>query len=235
MRIAVSAISIAALSLLAAACELQPPPPKSAAAPTPPTPAPTPAPEGGSGSQAAPTPTPPVQPEAAPVDAGVRQKIEITPRCLQVAKHVAGVIIAAAEPGQRSVFEAERDRIERRNGEVCTIQAWSEAAMSCFLAASTQAAIKACEAKFPPPQQPPRPPATGAGSAAAPAAPVRGPDGKLPEPGTPAPSVAPPANTGSAVPPARPARPPANAGSAAAPARPRGGGLMPPAAGSGAR
>src|SRR5688572_29790031 len=108
MRTAVSAISIAALCLLNAACELQPPPPKPAAAPTPP--APTPAPEA-----AAPTPAPvqPTQPAAAPVDAGVRQKVEITPRCLAVAKHVAGVIIAAAEPGQRSVFESERDRIER--------------------------------------------------------------------------------------------------------------------------
>ncbi len=162
-------------------------------------------------------------PEAAPVDAGaapaVRPKIEITPRCLEVAKHVAEVIIANAEPGQRSVFEAERDRIERRNAEVCTTQAWSEPAITCFLKASSQAAIKACESKFPPPAPPPR---DGSAGSAAPTAPVRGPDGKIDEPGSP--GVPKPAKAGSG-----------SGASAPRPKKPPVGGMMPPTSGSGAR
>lgn len=199
MRIAVSAISLAALSLLAA-CEIQPAPPRPAGSPAP---SPTP-----------PAPTPAPTPPPATIDAGtapaVRQLPPITPRCLEVARHVANVIIASAEPSQRAIFEAERDRIERSTGDVCTAQAWSEPAMTCYLAAKTQPELKACEAKFP---MQPRPPAPAAPAAA----PARGADGKLTEPGTPV--AQPPRAT-----PARPAKRPAPA----PPAKPAGGGLMPP-------
>ncbi len=174
-----------------AACELQPGPPRpSPSAQTPPAPTP-PAPTPPQPTPAQPTPTPPIN--AAP--GNVKVAIEITPPCLEVAMHVAGVIIASAEPAQRSIFEAERDRIVRSTGEVCTTQRWSEPAMACYKGASTQPQIKACEVKFP--MQPvqrqlPRnidPPGAG---------------GMRPEPGA----------AGSAAP-ARPARPAAGSGSGA--------------------
>ncbi len=194
-----------ALSLLAA-CELQPAPPKPAPAPAVvPAPAPTPPPP-------MPVAPPPEQGSGSGLGSGsgaAKPRIEITPACLEVANHVAEVVIASAEPAQRTVFEAERDRIVRSSGEVCTTQAWSVDANKCYLAAGTQAALKACEAKFPPPPQPPQTrqlvPTTGVASP--PSQP-----GMRAEPGTPVTpnSAAPRAGAGSAA-------PRAGAGSAAPP------------------
>ena len=102
------------LTSLVGACEIQPATPKPSAAPVAPAPAnPTP--------PAAANPTPPT-PAAPPA-------IVITNECIDVAKHVADVLIAGAEPAQRAVFETEKDRIVRATGEVCTTQAWSEPAV----------------------------------------------------------------------------------------------------------
>lgn len=227
---------------LLGACELQPPPPQPAAAPQVPVPAnPTP-----------PTPTPPTPTPGTPTPAptpAAPPAIIITPECIDVGKHVADILIAGAEPAQRAVFETEKDRIVRATGEVCVTQAWAEPARSCYLKATNQAGLKACEAKFPPPAQPqtrqppagveviPTPGPAGAGSAA-PTRPgrPRGAGIENPRAGSAAPvrpgaaaasSPTRAAGSGSAT----PARPAAGSGSAAPRA---GGGMMPPRAGSGA-
>ena len=198
------------LALLAplAACELQPGPPRPTAqsaptAPTPPAPMPP-----------APTPTDP----PANVAPTKKEPVVITPQCLEVATHVAGVIIASADPAQRSIFETERDRIVRSTGEVCTVQRWSEAAARCYKASSTQADLKACEVKFPTqPVQRPQPPASDA-------QPVTN-GGMRPEPGA---AVVPGAGS------AAPARPGATgAGTSGTPAVPNRPTPRPSAAGAG--
>lgn len=214
------------LLALIAACELQPGPPRQTA-PTPPAPT-SPAPAPPAPTPPAPTnPTPTERPaNVAPTNPKV--PIEITRPCLDVATHVAGVIISSAEPAQRSIFEAERDRIVRSTGEVCTMQRWSEPAIACYKAATAQPGIKACETKFPTqPVQRQQP------TAPADTQPVTN-GGRRPEPGTPSAGSASPTLPGAGSAAVRPTpRPAAGAGSAAP--RPGPGGLMPPRAGSGAR
>ena len=130
--------------VLLAGCELQPAPPKQA-----------------------PAPAPLAPPQAARADAGVvavadaKAAIEVTPACMQIGVHVAGVLIAEAPPAQQMSFEKDRERIVRATAEVCTTQQWSDAATRCYLAATTGAQLKDCETKFrptPPPPQPAPPP-----------------------------------------------------------------------------
>ena len=135
-----------ALALLwLAACEIQPAPKKQ----------PEPA------AQEAPKVVEPPPADAGVADAAV--KIEITAACLQVAAKVAQVFIdAASDPAQKSIYEQERANMVRKTGEACTVQAWSENAHNCYLAAKTPVDIKACETKFPGrPVRPGQPPAGG--------------------------------------------------------------------------
>jgi hypothetical protein len=193
-------LSVVAFALLAA-CELQPPPRQQAAPP-------------------APTPPPPAPVIEAPADAGVASDAPAGPQwtdqCREVGIHIAGVIInSATDPGAKSIYEQDREKMVRSTAETCTTQGWSDAAAKCYLKANTAAELKACETKFTPPRPRPRPagdePQTqGAGSAAAPragagsAAPRAGAGSAAPR------AVAPRAGAGSAA-------PRAGAGSAPAP------------------
>jgi hypothetical protein len=87
-----------------------------------------------------------------------REPIEVSPACVEVGSHFAGVFIAnATDPGQKSVLEQERTKIVRSTAETCTTQAWSPDAIACFRATKTQPEITACEQKFLPARAPPAP------------------------------------------------------------------------------
>jgi hypothetical protein len=144
-------LSVVLFALLAA-CELQPAPKQQAAPP-------------------APTPPPPVI--EAPADAGVANDAPAAPRwteqCRAVGIHIAAVIInSATDPGAKSIYEQDREKMVRSTAETCTAQGWSDAAATCYLKSGNAADLKACEKKFTPPRPRPRPtePQTGEGSAA---------------------------------------------------------------------
>jgi hypothetical protein len=149
-----------------AACELQPPPPrKNAPPPAAPVPAPTPPSAGAGSGSAAPTfgaPAPSAGSAGSAADAATgsgsgsaaKPLIEVPKKCIDVGVHIATVLINSADPSQRSVFESERERIVRATGEVCTRQAWSDPAIACYMATSTQAQVKDCETKFTPTPRP---------------------------------------------------------------------------------
>jgi hypothetical protein len=140
----------ALLIALLAACELQPAPKKQAEPPPPPPAAQVEA--------AKPVESPP--PVAADAGAGSAAKIEITAPCLETAAKLAQLFIdLQKDPGAKSNAEQARGDMTRKMGEACTVQNWSVEARACFLAAKSEADIRACEKKFPPPQpaSPPRP------------------------------------------------------------------------------
>ena len=148
---------IAFVALLLAACELQPAPKNKPPVVT----------------ETAPPPPPPadaaIAADATVVDAGP-MAIEASPDCLKVAAHLVDVVVATAtDPAQKSVYEGERMQMTRGMAEACTKTPWSPAAIKCYGATKTTAAIKACEKKFPPTPPPPPPPAAGS------AQPPRGP------------------------------------------------------------
>jgi hypothetical protein len=135
---------------LLAACELQPAPKKEPAPPPP----------------AEPPPPPPAARPAEPTAgsaADTPPRIAITDDCLQVAVHVAQVIVSnATDAAQKSVYEQERPNMVRKTGEACTTQAWSDAARKCYLGTKAPADITKCEQKFSPPPAPPSAPPPGA-------------------------------------------------------------------------
>jgi hypothetical protein len=126
------------------ACDLQPAP-KPEASPPPPTPTVV------VDAPVAPVPPPsPVPADAAiaPIDAGDA----VSQPCLEMAVHVADVLIAAAtEPTQKAVLEQERTRIVRRTGEVCS-RGWSAEIIACFRAAANRPDLDACEKLVAPPK-----------------------------------------------------------------------------------
>ncbi len=155
-----------AVLVLLAACELQPAPkqqPTSAAPVVPPAPPAERAPE---------PPRAPADAGVAPADAG-EPALAISGPCMEVATHLAQVFIdKARDPALKLRLEQEHANMTRKMGAACTTQAWSDAARACYLAATQETAIRACEKKFtpkPPPRTPPRP-APAAGSAATPGA-----------------------------------------------------------------
>jgi hypothetical protein len=121
------------LSLLLAACELQPAP-KQAPAPAPAAaPAPVPAPAPAAGSAAVPAVAPPSDPCQA---AGVR---------------VAEVLIAdARDPQQKATLEAERAQIVRRTEEACMQQKWPTEIRDCIIDAKSVADVQTCQKKLQP-------------------------------------------------------------------------------------
>jgi hypothetical protein len=137
------------------ACELQPPPKKQAE------PAQEAQPQVQKPVEAPPQPTPPPPPPEAGSGTGsgaVAPKIEITAPCMEVAAKLAQVFIdGQTDPAQKSIAEQARADMTRKMGEACTVQPWSEGARKCYLAAKNEAAIRACEKKFPAPQPPPKP------------------------------------------------------------------------------
>jgi hypothetical protein len=219
-------LSVLTFALLAA-CELQPAPRQQPAPPAPAPPAPAPVIEATADAGVAAIDAP-----AAP---------QWTDQCREVGIHIAAVIISSAtDPGAKSIYEQDREKMVRSTAETCTTQAWSDPAAKCYLKANTTAELKACEKKFTPPQPRQRPAAdepetrAGSGSAAAPragagsAAAPRAGAGSAATPRAGAGSAAPRAGAGSA------ATPRAGAGSAAAPRAGGGSAAAPrPRAGSG--
>lgn len=149
---------LAFIVLVLGACELQPPPKQQAEPPGPPPAAQVEAQAPKPVEAPAPTPAPPAPP---PEAGSAAPKIEITAPCMEVAAKLAQVFIdGQTDPAQKSIAEQARADMTRKMGEACTVQPWSDAARACYLAAKNEAAIRACEKKFPPPQPPtkPRPP-----------------------------------------------------------------------------
>lgn len=141
------------LVLFAAACDLQPAPKQER-------PSPSSAPPSEAARPVAPPPAPAPAP-AATADTGAAAPVVITPACMDVATKIVQVFIDNAEDtAQKSSFEQVRSTMVRKTGEACTQQGWSAEARSCYTAAKTPAAIKACERKLTPPPsaQPPAAP-----------------------------------------------------------------------------
>ena len=135
----------AVLFIALAACEIQPAPKKQAV------PVEVPA------QPAQPVqPTQPPTPPPAPADGGLMdnaaaQVIQASAPCINVAAHVVQVFIETAkDQASAAVYEQERMKMTKATAEACEKQGWSEAAQTCYLAAKSPTAIKACENKFPP-------------------------------------------------------------------------------------
>jgi hypothetical protein len=125
------------------ACDLQPPPKRSAPATSP-----TPATPSAAGTEPAPPAPPAAGGAPSPADAGTPvadAQLEVTSECLQVAAHIADVMIReTTDPAQRAALEQDKTKIVRRSAEGCTRDAWSESARSCFLAAKAIPQMQEC-------------------------------------------------------------------------------------------
>ena len=144
-----------------AACELQPAPKQ---APPPPAPAPA-------GSAVAVAPPADAAVPVAVADATERvvpPPVQTTAECEKAAVRYTDLLIAAAPPAQKGIFEQDRANTVRRTEVVCTQQGWPPAALACIDQSKNDRDARACLDKFPPPGMPP----AGAGSAQ-PAAPQR--------------------------------------------------------------
>ena len=129
------------LALLATACEHEPPPKKSPTAQT--TPPPSAAP-----TNAPPANTPPTPPAGA-VDAGVVAPPDAPPEpsqpCLDMATHLADVMLAEAkDPAQKAALEQDKTKIVRRAAEACTRDAWKPAVLQCFAKATNTEQMQIC-------------------------------------------------------------------------------------------
>ena len=141
------------LVLLATACEHEPPPKKSA--PAQPAGAPT-KPATPPPSNTAPTGTPPGPPPGVPVDAGVAAPPDAPPEptqpCLDMATHLADVMLSEAkDPAQRAALEQDKTKIVRRAAEACTRDKWKPETLQCFAKATTTEQMQICARDLAPP------------------------------------------------------------------------------------
>jgi hypothetical protein len=150
-------VRTAVLLISLAACDLQPPPPKpvvpvAAAAPSvAPTPAPRPVPAAPvTVPPPAPVPAQPMQPPPPPVPIPNGQggsayaPPPVSAACEAAGTHIADVLIANADPAQKAVLQQDRPRLLKASGQSCAKNAWNDAKISCFNAATTMATLDTC-------------------------------------------------------------------------------------------
>ena len=98
-----------------------------------------------------PAPAPAVAIDAAIAgsDASAAVAASASSSCLDIARHVADVMIASAkDTGDRSILEQERDKTVAKSTEACTTQQWSAALRDCYMATQTLLDVNACAQRF---------------------------------------------------------------------------------------
>jgi len=95
----------------------------------------------------APRREPPAPKAATPADAGA-----VAPRppptgdpCVDVGAHVGELWVATAtDAAQKALYEQERTKTVRKTADVCTRDAWSEMARTCYLKAEKWLDLQGC-------------------------------------------------------------------------------------------
>jgi hypothetical protein len=72
-------------------------------------------------------------------------RIDVSPQCMEVGVRIADVMISTTtDPSQKAALEQDRAKLVRRTAETCSRDAWSDAARTCFLRATTQEQLQEC-------------------------------------------------------------------------------------------
>lgn len=105
-----------------------------------------PSPKSTAPSGTEPVATAPVKDASVPPDT-----LAVTPGCLNVATHVAQVLIdGATDPALRSTYERARTKMVQTMSEACTARGWSTDIQRCYLNSKTEAQARACTPAPPP-------------------------------------------------------------------------------------
>ncbi len=79
------------------------------------------------------------------VDAGAPALPPVSQDCLDVAGHIAEVLISEAKDDQQKAqLEQEKTKIIRRSAEACTRDGWKPEVRTCFLKAAKTEQMQIC-------------------------------------------------------------------------------------------